>query len=152
MNLRVRTGASRTSGQTAFTLVEVAISLAIIGIVMTGVIIGFVQSTKRAEWSAYSLAAQSLAIQRMEQARSAKWDPFGSPPADLLVASNFPVSVAILDVPMSGTNLVRATNTTKIIDIKTDPPLRMIYVECVWRFLDRGIFTNSIATYRATDQ
>ena len=140
---------ARNSG---FTLVEVILSIAIIGIVMSGVIAGFIQSSRTAEWSAYSLAAQSLAIQRLEQARAAKWDPMGAPSVDLLVQSNFPTLTEILDIPVSGTNVTYATTTTTITNISTDPPLKLISVECVWKFQNRGLFTNSIATYRAPDQ
>src|SRR5256885_14903687 len=87
-----------------FTIVEVVLSTFIALITIGGVIYGYVMSAKRAEWSAYSLAASSLAMQRLEQARSCKWDPMGFPPVDMLVTNNFPVTVEILDVPRSGTN------------------------------------------------
>ena len=40
-----------------------------------GVIYGYVFLTEQAAWSAYSLTAHSLAMQGVEQDRSAKWDP-----------------------------------------------------------------------------
>jgi prepilin-type N-terminal cleavage/methylation domain-containing protein len=135
-----------------FTLVEALVSMAILGLMVTGVVSGFIQSHRTAEWSAYSLAAQSLALQAMEQSRAAKWDPTKSPAADDLVASNFPTTINILDVPLSGTNIVYATNRISIRTVSTDPPLREVAVECTWKFPNRGLFTNSILTYRAPDQ
>src|ERR1039458_7246431 len=62
----------------AFTLAEVVIAIAIMGMVFSGTIYGYVQATKRAQWSGYSLAAQALAIQQIEQVRSAQWDVYKS--------------------------------------------------------------------------
>ena len=138
--------------QTGFTLTEVLVSMLVAGIMVVGVISGFVQSHRQAEWSAYSLAANSLAMQPMEQARAAKWDPYATPPVDQLVASNFPDRVEVLDVPIANTNLVFATNRTVIRTISVTPPLKQISVECTWAFLDRGVFTNVMMTHRAPDQ
>jgi prepilin-type N-terminal cleavage/methylation domain-containing protein len=136
----------------AFTLVEALISMVILGIMVTGVVAGFIQSHRAAEWSAYSLAAQSQAMQSLEQSRAAKWDPTKATPVDDLIPSNFPTRIDILDVPISGTNYVYATNRTTIRTISTNPLLKEISVECTWQFLNRGVFTNSILTYRAPDQ
>ena len=70
----------------------------------------------------------------------------------LLVATNFPVTVEVLDVPVSGVNAVLATNTVFITTISSAPPLKLIRVETVWAFRQRGSFTNTTATYRAPDQ
>jgi len=113
---------------------------------------GYVSAATRAERSAYSLAAHSLALQRIEQVRSAKWDPGTFPPTDEVVQSNFPVVTNILDIPVSGTNLVYATNYTTISTVSVSPPLRMIRVDCLWTFMNRKISTNTIITYRAPDQ
>ena len=139
----------RSSG---FTLMEVVISLSISAITIGATITGYTLSTRRAEWSAYSLAAHSLAMQRLEQTRAAKWDPNGWPTADELISSNFPVRQEVLDIPISGTNLVYATNFTTITTLSTTPPLKMIRVDCTWMFLSRGPFTNSVVTYRTADQ
>jgi len=136
----------------AFTLMEVVISLAISAITIGAILTGYTLATKRAEWSAYSLAAQSLAMQRLEQTRAAKWDPNGWPPVDELVSSNFPVRQEVLDIPISGTNLVYATNFTSITMLSSSPPLKMIRVDCTWMFISRGPFTNTVATYRTADQ
>jgi hypothetical protein len=57
-----------------------------------------------------------------------------------------------LDIPTAGNNITYVTNRTFITPITTTPPLRMITVESSWRFLNRGVFTNSIRTYRTVDQ
>lgn len=135
-----------------FTLVEVVIATGMAAITVGASIYGYVISAQRAEWSAYSLAAQSLAMQRVEQCRAAKWDPMGFPPVDELVQSNFPVQINMLDIPVSGTNIVYATNFTTISTISTNPALKMIRVDCHWRFGKTGVHTNRIVTYRAPDQ
>jgi hypothetical protein len=136
----------------AFTLIELVTTTAIGATVIGGSIYGYVIAAQRAEWSAYSLAANSLALQRLEQCRSAKWDPMGYPPIDELVQTNFPVRVDILDIPISGTNVVYATSVTRIVTLSLNPPLKKIQVDCYWPFLARGRFTNSVMTYRAPDQ
>ena len=150
--IRSDSNAVRILPSTGFTLMEVVIALSISAITIGATITGYTLSTRRAEWSAYSLAAHSLAMQRLEQTRAAKWDPAGWPAVDELVSSNFPVRTEVLDIPISGTNLVYATNLTTIITLSTSPALKMIRVDCSWMFISRGPFTNSVATYRTSDQ
>ncbi|HTG45521.1 MAG TPA: hypothetical protein VK633_13425, partial [Verrucomicrobiae bacterium] len=100
----------------------------------TAIVTGYVLSANRSEWSAYSLAAHSIAMQRLEQVRAAKWDPYAYPAADEVKGTNFPQLVEVLDVPISGTNIVYATNRTTITTVSSDPPLRMVKVECSWRY------------------
>jgi type II secretory pathway pseudopilin PulG len=139
-------------GHRAFTLIEALIASTIAALMFSGIVYGYIQSSRNAEWSAYSFAAQSLAMQRLEQARSCKWDPDATPTVDELVAANFPVLVSVLDIPMTGSNVVYATNYTTITTISVAPPLKMISVETVWSFnLSKRIYTNTIATYRAPD-
>src|SRR5205809_7741697 len=116
--------------QKAFTLAEVVIAMAITVMSLAGVIMGYIFAIRQAEWSAYSLAAQSLATQRLEQTRAAKWDPRASPPVDELVATNFPtISTNILDMPVSGTNIAYATNFSTITDVSSGGyPMKMIRV------------------------
>src|SRR5438067_436187 len=97
---------TRTSrSQRGFTLAEQVVSLAVALIMISGIVSGFIQSTKQAEWSSYSLAAQSLANQVMEQARAAKWDPNAYPPVDQLTTNNFPMTVQVLDIPLTRSNI-----------------------------------------------
>ncbi len=134
----------------AFTLAEIGISTAISVMTVAAVMIGYVSASKRAEWSGYSLAAQSLALQNIEMARAAKWDPQGYPPTDQL--TGYVNTTYLLDIPVAGTNRVYATNFTTITYLSSNPPLKMIRVDCVWRFPGRGNFTNTVVTYRTADQ
>lgn len=135
-----------------FTLIEQMFALLLAGITVSAVVSGFWQSVQQAEWSAHSLAAQSLAQQSMEQARAAKWDPNASPSVDQLQQTNFPVRIEVMDIPSGRGQDLLATNRTTIRVISEHPPLRMIEVECTWRFGNRKVYTNTIATYRAPDQ
>jgi type II secretory pathway pseudopilin PulG len=139
-------------GEKGFTLPEVVTAAALALVSFGGIVYGYVVSTRWAEWSAYSLAAQSLAAMRVEQARASKWDPRGWPPYDELTTNNFGQTIEVLDIPVSGTNVVYATNTVTIRQLSTSPPLRMIRVDCVWSFQNRKVFTNTVVTYRAPDQ
>lgn len=127
-------------------------SAAIAGITVAGLIQGHIQSQERADWSGTSLSAQAMAVQRIEQTRAARWDTEAG--VDQVVAANFPVQVLPLDLPMAGTNIVFATNTTTITTISaTAPMLKMIRVETVWRWNRKNkLMTNTVATYRAPDK
>jgi prepilin-type N-terminal cleavage/methylation domain-containing protein len=133
-----------------FTLAEVVISLGILGLVVTGMLYGYVNSARLAEWNAYSLAAQSMAFQGVEAARAAKWDPQAWPRVDELGVTNF-VQVDILDVPVHKTPTY-ATNYVSVSWISLNPPLRQLRSDCVWRLAARGLFTNTVITLRAADQ
>src|SRR5476649_66274 len=61
-------------GCAALTLVECLISVVVLTLVIGGVLAGYVQANRMAQWSAMSLAAQSIAAQGMEQARCAQWN------------------------------------------------------------------------------
>lgn len=143
---------ARPRSLAGITIIEVVLSLAIMGISFGAIVMGYVISARRAEWSAYSLAANSLAMQRLEQCRAAKWDLLTTPITDELVVSNFVAQASILDVPISGENITSATNFTTITTISANPPLKMIRVDCVWPFKGQGLFTNTLITYRAPDQ
>lgn len=130
---------------------EATIASAIAAMMFGGIVYGYIQSGRNAEWSAYSFAAQSMAMQRLEQSRACKWDPEATPAVDELVSTNFPTLISILDIPRTGSNVVFATNFTTITTISTVPPLKMISVETVWPFINGRLFTNIIATYRAPD-
>ena len=147
----MRTKIQNNSRCQAFSLIEATIASAIAAIMFGGIVYGYIQSGRNAEWSAYSFAAQSMAMQRLEQSRACKWDPEATPAADELVSNNFPTLVSVLDIPRTGSNVVFATNFTTITTISTDPALKMISVETVWPFINGRLFTNIIATYRAPD-
>lgn len=138
--------------RSGFTLTEVVMAMSIGGLMMAGTVSGYIQCMRQVEWASYSFAANSLAMQKLEQTRAAKWDRLAYPAVDAVVSTNFPVEVQVLDVPTSKTNVVYATNYTTITTVSTTPPLKMIRVDCTWQFLNRGVFTNTIATYRAPEQ
>jgi type II secretory pathway pseudopilin PulG len=155
MYLVISGQAARQHQQTAgFTLAEVVVAIAVATLSFGGVIYGYVLTGDRAQWSAYSLAAQSLAMQGVEQARAAKWDPKAWPAVDELGVTNI-TEVDVLDVPVSG-QPVQATNYISITTVSQDPPLRQLRADCVWSLRNgrrsRGPFTNSIVTLRTADQ
>jgi prepilin-type N-terminal cleavage/methylation domain-containing protein len=133
-----------------FTLTEVVVAMAITTGTFAVVIYGYVGANYRAEWSSNSLAAQSLAMQGVEQARAAKWEPQLSPAVDELGTTNY-TQVDTLDVPTSGTP-VYATNYISITTASANPPLRQLRADCVWMLGRRGPFTNTTITLRAPDQ
>ena len=138
-----------------FTLTEVVVAVAVIALTFAGVIYGYIRTTDRAEWSSYSLAAQSLAMQGVEQARAAKWDPQAWPVVDELGVTNL-TQEEPLDVPVVG-EPVQATNYISVTTVSLDPPLRQLRADCVWALKSRsagiaGPFTNTAVTLRAADQ
>src|SRR5882724_3312467 len=132
------------------TLVEVVMSLAIVAMSIGGIMTVYTQAAVNAEWSAHSLAAQMMAISGIEQARAAKYDPRGG--TDELVATNFPVRVDKLDTGTSLGVCTYATNKTTISMISTNPAVKMVQIDCTWTFPGKGVFTNSVYTYRAASQ
>lgn len=132
------------------TLVEVVIAMCIIGLMLGGIINGYIMSAQRAEWSGYSFAAQSLSSQGVEQARACKWDPLAYPPVDEMLPGSYQRSDT-LDVPISMV-AVMATNYVTITQVSASPALRQIRVDTVWRLMGRGPFTNSTITFRSPDQ
>lgn len=168
MNLRTTAGNSKQAA--AFTLAEVVISIAIAAIVFGGIITAYIQTTRRAEWSGYSLAAQALAIQQLEQARSGIWDSsLGKNEITNLALNNWNYNAATrvvtgyswtnLDLPVSGGNFVRATNyvtITMLMNVGGVPAvsLQMVQVDTVWPFMTGNtnrLYTNTISTYLAPD-
>jgi prepilin-type N-terminal cleavage/methylation domain-containing protein len=139
----------------AFTLVEVVVSLVIVATVFGGILVAYVQAARRAEWTGRSLAAEAYAIQQVEQARSARWD-LTTGINELANIGN--CSFSTLDLPSSGTNYVWATNyiTTTMLTFAAPNQyqLRMITVDTVWPFAWRNTvryFTNRTCTYCAPD-
>ena len=158
--LNVRAKAADQTGQhtvglganSAFTLLEVVISLAILGISLSAILTLYVRSAQRADWSGYSVSAQMMALSGLEQCRAAKYDPHGSPPTDALVSTNFPFQVDVLDPGTANAITSYGTNTTTISTISTNPALKLVRVNCTWTYPGRGVFTNSVLTYRAANQ
>jgi prepilin-type N-terminal cleavage/methylation domain-containing protein len=139
-----------------FTITEVVISLGIVGLTFSGVLYGYVSTTDQAEWSSFSLAAHSVAMQGVEQARAAKWDSQAYPPIDELGVTNY-TQLVTLDVPTVGGNNTLATNYVSVSTVSTYPPLRQLRADCVWSLpyrkdRIRGPFTNTVITIRTIDQ
>ena len=147
----------------AFTLVEVMIGFWIFGMVTAGMIYGYVEANRIAEWSSQSLAAMSYASQGMEQMRSAQWcaEEFstasGQGTTDVLGNNYQTNQVDTLDIPTTGdpiyvTNYMTATRVTNS-DGTFNPPLKLLVSQVVWSFRLTGqLFTNTIVTLRAPDQ
>ena len=160
------------------TLVEVVISMAIVALMFGIILTCYTTTATRLEWTGYSLAAQSLGIQIVEQARSAKWDmsmgadavneitniTLLSPSWNASTLTYSGYTTNILDVPIKGTNnTVLATNFVTIQQFNimggTNQPviyMQSIRVDTVWPFTGWGkfgvvYFTNSIVTYLAPD-
>jgi type II secretory pathway pseudopilin PulG len=158
---------SRAKRAWAFTLVEVVMCIAIAGLVFGGILTGYVQSAKRAEWSGLSLAAQAYGIQQLEQARSAVWDVSATPNVNQITNLNM-IGWALsgstwkgytwtnIDIPYSGTNYVRATNYVSVKNVQVDATLTNIsvmavQVDTVWRYQNKNV-TNTMVNYYAPDQ
>jgi prepilin-type N-terminal cleavage/methylation domain-containing protein len=151
-----------------FTLVETLIALFVFGLVMSGVLYGYVQINRMAEWSSMSLAVQSAAASGAERARAADWRPRDYPVTngpgtmDELppAAGGGPVFtyVDFMDIPIKGdpasTNFsFWITNCVYVSNISTNPPLRQIQSVCFWTFPLTGQgYTNTVILLRAPDQ
>jgi len=138
----------------AFTLAEIVVCIAIVAMLFGGIITTYMQGAYRAEWAGYNLAAQALAMQQIEQAKSAVWDADHNEFTNLVRQSG-----AILDLPISGTNRVYATNYVSVMQcqISSGPDLfvQMVKVDTVWPYVrkDRILyFTNTVADYYAPDK
>jgi len=133
---------------------ETLLSMLIMGTVFSTVLLAYTHSSKRAEWSGMSLAAQAMATRQMEQFFAAKWDTQSLPQVDQ--TTNVPLSViSVLDLPVSGTNVVWATNNAVItnLTISTNPVvnIKMITVNTTWAF-QGTVYTNKVVDYRSPDQ
>jgi len=135
----------------AFTLAELLISIVLLALVMGGIVYGFAQANRFAEWNSMSLAAQSYALQGLEQVRSAKWDLWANPVVDVIPAPTNFTQTDIMDIPVSGAPYY-VTNHITLTQISTSPQLRQVRSDCVWTFpLTKKVFTNTVITYRAPD-
>lgn len=165
-------------GEAAFvmSLTEVVFAFLIVAIMFGIIVNGYVTAAKRSQWTGYSLAAQSLSVQTIEQLRSAVWDP-GQPTKQIdatnmsllgkVLTPNSPAwtnftgyATNILDVPWKGTNYILATNyvTVQITKLPYNPNITVqnVRVDTVWPFTAwKGYtlkyYTNTICTIIAPD-
>lgn len=126
--------------------------------VFSGLIYGYVQANRMAEWSSMSLAAESYATQGAEQVRSANWSPRAYPPIDQSGCPTNYVFWDIMDVPIKGspTNTdfsFFVTNYVSVTNYSINPPIRLIRSDCKWTFpLTGQVYSNSVILMRAGDQ
>ena len=154
---------------------EVVIAVAVLGMLFVMIVSSYYQTGIQSEWTGYSLAAQSLTLQQIEQARSAPWDPAnvstnGGNSITNLTLSHLTYNSATstwtgytnntLDVPIIGTNVIIATNYVSIQylyvnnDSTVNAHVYLVRVDTVWPFFCRGhnlYFTNTTATLLAPD-
>jgi prepilin-type N-terminal cleavage/methylation domain-containing protein len=141
---------------TAFTLMEVLISLVIFALVTAGIVYGYAQSNRFAEWSEMSLAAQSIASEGVEQARAAVWSTSTATNIDNLPPTTY-TNANYMEIPSSGQSLggtnYTYTNYISVTTVTANPPVRQILVQCIWKFpLTGKLFTNTVVSQRAEIQ
>jgi prepilin-type N-terminal cleavage/methylation domain-containing protein len=137
------------------TLVEVVVALAITGLMVGGIVTGYIYCATSAIKAELAQAANAKAMQRIEEARSAPWNTSSALIGDQLVATNFPDEVVTLDMPgtnTAGTSATIQTTITPISPTPFAPPLKTIHVDCIWQFRGAEWVTNSVETIRAADQ
>lgn len=155
----MRLGASKQAGRTAqrmksagaFTLIEVAVSLAVAALVMAGMFQGYILASRRAQFSSYSLAASATAMKQMERIVASQWVISGISVTNIFNPTLVAVQTNALCLPSNGTNLVYATNFATVTQLSTNPPYLMVRVDCVWNFMGLGVFTNTLAVMRGPD-
>lgn len=156
----------------AFTLAEMVVAIGIMVMALCGIVLGYVQSGNRAQWSGYSLAAQAAADQFIEQARSGRWDPAMIPPQIQFIdfsacLKNWTTNAGVytgwtnvtLNLPVTGAGPTYVTNfvTVKYIPNLNNlniPSVYMLKVDTVWAFRwgnTTRLFTNTCADYFAPD-
>lgn len=105
------------------TLVEVVVALAITGLTVGGLITGYIFCMTSSEKDALAMAANTRAMERIEETRSAIWAPTRAQPVDELVATNFPDKTVTLDLSGSGSAITSATLKTDISQISPSASL-----------------------------
>lgn len=138
-------------GGHAFTLIEIAVALAVAALVMGGMFKGYTMASRRAQFSSFQLAANAMAIQQMESIVAATWVISGTSVTNIFSPSLTNIQVNALCVPSSGTNLVYGTNYATVTQLSTYPPYVQVKVSCVWNFMGMGLFTNTVAVLRSPD-
>ena len=160
----------RRASSSGFTLVEVLVSLVILAIVLGGVCYGYTEANRIAIWSSMSQAAQSFALQGMEQARDALWNPWDANTVRRRIASHerrrfhstrfhgcsherAPYASTATNYAYFQTNYVYITKITNSNSGMFYCQLRQITSTVVWTFpFTRENWTNTVVTLRASDQ
>jgi prepilin-type N-terminal cleavage/methylation domain-containing protein len=141
----------RISKSRGFTLVETVIAMAIAAMVMAGMFQGYTLASRRAQYSAFSLAANAAAMKQMERIVAAQWVISGVSVTNIFNPALTAVQINALGMPSNGTNLVYATNYSSVTQLSVNPPYLMVRVDCAWNFMGLGVFTNSVAVMRGPD-
>jgi len=131
-------------------MVEFLVALSIVGFTIASIITGYILAAQKTGWSTASSAAQRLALQRLEQARGARWDLYANPPITNQLPQLNSTNTVPLEIPDTGGNPTAEVRTTAT-QVSAAPPLYMIRVEVEWSYGGRGPFTNRVITYRAPD-
>ena len=71
---------------------------------------------------------------------------------DLFVPGQIKLTYSHDDRMIVGGAVLYGTNRVSIVQVSDSPPLRMVQVDCVWSYPERGPFTNSVVMYRSPDQ
>ena len=152
MRVRFKQAGKRTAAN-GFTLVEILVSLSIFGGSVGGLIYGYIEVNRMAEWSSMSLAAQSIASQGVEQVFCAKWDKQLDQVTNYFMPSKtFYGTNYALDIPVSGAP-VYVTNVITVTQVQDIPPVRQIRSDCNWTFPRTGqTYQNTVMSLRAMDQ
>lgn len=153
----MRFNLKQTAGQRtrmAFSLVEVMVCMALFALIASGVVYGFSQAERNAEWSSMSLAAQSIASEGLERARSATWETESSSDTtsdELPASTNVYWQTNVMAVPATGKNITNYVSI-QVTTVTGNPPLRQITAKCGWQFpLTKKWFTNTVVTQRASN-
>ena len=116
------------------TLVEVMVALAITAVMMGAIVNGYIYCNAATTKDSLYMAANARAMERLEEARAARWDTSVYPNVDQLTDTNFPDEVVALDQSAADAGVTMATIKTDISMISTNPPTRRIHVDCIWLF------------------
>jgi hypothetical protein len=132
-------------------LVELLVALGIALAALGTITYGYIQAYRMTDLSTLDAAAQRLAVERLEQVRSAEWKLYSGGGNQL---TNFHGTIsAPLDLPLLTSTPITATLITEVqtVGLTNDPPLQRIRVQCVWTNLDGQFRTNEVATLRGPD-
>jgi prepilin-type N-terminal cleavage/methylation domain-containing protein len=145
-------------GRAGMTLIEVVVALALAGLMVAGIVTGYIFCTTSTVKDSLYMAANARVTERLEQTRAAIWAPYRAVPVDQLVATNFPdennVTLDLAASDVTPTLATIHTDITPILPSASSPnsaPVRRIHVDCIWQFKGQ-LITNSIETCRAPDQ
>jgi hypothetical protein len=95
-------------------------------------------------------AAQRLAVERLEQVRSAEWQYYSGGVNRLTNFQGVIASQLVLPL-LTNTPPITANVFTDVQSISTNPPVQLIRVRCVWTSLEGQTITNEVSTLRGPD-